>query len=268
MIFAVEKSVSRCFVDSFQINGSRYFFYSVSFVQIYIYMILSDTIRKIENRVKTLFAQEGTGHDWHHINRVRNTALKIAQAENSAKASTSEDAKAEGADLFLVELAALLHDIADHKFHNHDLSVGPERAREIVLKETHDSKLADQIATIVSEVSFKGAGVETPVSSPEAAVVQDADRLDALGAIGIARAFAYGGHKNRPIYDPEVQSTLHDNFEDYAKKGSHTINHFYEKLLLLKDRMNTNTGKKLAAERHRFMEEYLEQFYAEWKGVR
>jgi uncharacterized protein len=229
-------------------------------------MILSDTIRKIENRVKTLFAQEGTGHDWHHINRVRNTALKIAKAENSAKASTPEDAKAEGADLFVVELAALLHDIADHKFHNHDLTVGPERTREIILEETRDTDLAERIAHIVSEISFKGAGEETPVSSLEAAVVQDADRLDALGAIGIARAFAYGGHKNRPIYDPEIKSTLHDNFEDYAKKGTHTINHFYEKLLLLKDRIHTDTGKKMAAERHRFMEEFLRQFYAEWKG--
>ena len=220
----------------------------------------------LEEKTKFLFEHEGTGHDWHHINRVRNNALKIAKAENSAKASTPEEAKAEGADLFVVEVAALLHDIADHKFYNHDLTVGPERAREMVLEETHDTELADRIATIVSEISFKGAGVETPVSSLEAAVVQDADRLDALGAIGIARAFAYGGHKNRPIYDPEVQSTLHDNFEDYAKKGTHTINHFYEKLLLLKDRMNTTTGKQMAAERHRFMEEYLEQFYAEWKG--
>jgi len=206
----------------------------------------------LEEKIKSLFEHEGTGHDWYHINRVRNTALKIAQEE--------------GADLFVVELAALLHDIADHKFHNHDLTVGPERAREMILEETHDTELADRIATIVSEISYKGAGVETPVSSLEAAVVQDADRLDALGAIGIARAFAYGGHKNRPIYDPEVQSTLHDNFEDYAKKGTHTINHFYEKLLLLKDRMNTTTGNQMAAERHRFMEEYLEQFYAEWKG--
>ena len=266
MIFGVEKGVSRCSVDDFQINGSRYFFYPVSFVQIYIYMILSDTLRKIESRVKSLFAQEGTGHDWHHINRVRNTALKIAKAENSAKASTSEDAKAEGVDLFVVELAALLHDIADHKFHNHDLTVGPERAREIILEETNDTELAEWIATIVSEISFKGAGVETPVSSLEAAVVQDADRLDALGAIGIARAFAYGGHKNRPIYDPEIESSLHDNFDDYAKKGTHTINHFYEKLLLLKDRMHTDTGRKMAEGRHCFMEEYLERFYDEWKG--
>jgi len=209
-------------------------------------------LESLEKKIKALFGAEGTGHDWHHINRVRNTALKIGDAE--------------GADLFVVELAALLHDIADHKFHNHDLTVGPERAREIILEETSDTDLAERIATIVSEISFKGAGVETPVSSLEAAVVQDADRLDALGAIGIARAFAYGGHKNRPIYDPEIESSLHDNFEDYAKKGTHTINHFYEKLLLLKDRMNTDSGSKIAEERHRFMEEFLDRFYEEWKS--
>jgi len=209
-------------------------------------------LETIEKKVKTLFAQEGTGHDWHHINRVRNNALKIAEAES--------------ADLFIVELGALLHDIADHKFHNNDLTVGPEKAREMVLQESGDEKLAERIATIVSQVSFKGAKVDTPVSSIEAAVVQDADRLDALGAIGIARAFAYGGHKNRPIYNPEIESSLHDNFEDYARKCTHTINHFYEKLLLLKDRMNTETGRKMAAERHWFMEEFLEQFYSEWKG--
>jgi len=209
-------------------------------------------LESLEKKIKALFGAEGTGHDWHHINRVRNTALKIGDAE--------------GADLFVVELAALLHDIADHKFHNHDLTVGPERAQEIVLEETNDTDLAQRVATIVSEISFKGAGVETPVSSLEAAVVQDADRLDALGAIGIARAFAYGGHKNRPIYDPEIESSLHDNFEDYAKKGTHTINHFYEKLLLLKDRMNTDSGRKIAEERHRFMEEFLDRFYEEWKS--
>lgn len=209
-------------------------------------------LKSIEKIVKSLFQSEGTGHDWHHINRVKNNALKIARAE--------------GADLYIVELAALLHDIADHKFHDNDLTVGPKRAAEWIVMESGDAELAEKIAIIVSEVSYKGAGVKTPVSSLEAAVVQDADRLDALGAIGIARAFAYGGYKNRPIYDPEIESTLHDNFEDYAKKGTHTINHFYEKLLLLKDRMNTDTGRKMAEERHKFMEKFLRKFYSEWTG--
>ncbi len=206
----------------------------------------------IESKVKSLFQSEGSGHDWHHIARVRNTALHIG--------------KAEGGKLYLIELAALLHDIADHKFHDNDLTVGPRKARELIIENGGSEDLAETVSHIVAEVSFKGAEVETPVSSLEAAVVQDADRLDAIGAIGIARAFAYGGHKNRLLYDPDQDPTKHTAFEDYAKDQGHTINHFYEKLLLLKERMQTNTAKEMAMSRHRFMEVYLEQFYAEWNG--
>ncbi|NEN25076.1 HD domain-containing protein [Cryomorpha ignava] len=207
-------------------------------------------VSKIEIEVKCLFEGEGTGHDWYHIDRVRHNALKIGELEN--------------ADLFLVELGALLHDIADHKFHGNDLSVGPARSKELILKNGGDENLANRVSKIVSEISYKGAGVETTISSLEAAVVQDADRLDAIGAIGIARAFAYGGSKNREIYNPTKNPHLHDTFLAYAEDDGATINHFYEKLLLLKDRMQTATGKKMSIKRHSFMEKFLETFYDEW----
>lgn len=210
-------------------------------------------ISAVESKVKKLFQKEGSGHDWHHIARVRNTALHIGEAE--------------GGDLQVIELAALLHDIADHKFHNNDLTAGPRKARAIILEHGGSADLAEAVSRIVAEVSFKGAEVETPVSSLEAAVVQDSDRLDAIGAIGIARAFAYGGHKNRLLFDPEKKPKNHTTFEEYSTDQGHTINHFYEKLLLLKDRMHTKTAKEMAMSRHRFMEEYLEQFFAEWEGI-
>lgn len=209
-------------------------------------------IQSLERHVRSLFEQEGSGHDWWHIDRVRNTALYIAESEDADKEVT--------------EWSALLHDIADHKFHGNDLSIGPERAHALVMKFTEDPVLASKVSSIVSEVSYKGAGVETPVSSIEGACVQDADRLDAIGAIGIARAFAYGGSKRRLLYHPEQKPTLHTDFEAYATDQGATINHFYEKLLLLKDRMQTETGKQLATKRHAFMEHYLEQFYGEWEG--
>ena len=206
----------------------------------------------LEENLRGKFLAEGTGHDWWHIHRVRNCALQVG--------------KREGANVQVVEIAALLHDIADHKFHNGDLKKGPQVARRWLSKREVDNGFIDSVTTIIEEVSFKGAGVETPVSSLEAACVQDADRLDAIGAIGIARAFAYGGHKNRPIYEPGVEVENHDSFEEYRLGGSHTINHFYEKLLLLKDRMQTETGRQYARKRHRYMEEYLERFYNEWEG--
>ncbi len=213
---------------------------------------LTDLIRRVEDRVRSHFDGEGTGHDWHHIDRVRNVALTLA--------------KQEGADLEIVELVALLHDIADHKFHNNDLSEGPRQARAIVLEFGGSESIAEKVAKLVGEISFKGAGVPTPVSCVEAACVQDADRMDAIGAIGVARAFAYGGSKNRPIYTPGTKPTMHTDFKSYATDEGHTINHFYEKLLLLKDRMNTESGRKMAEDRHRFMEGFLAQFYAEWSG--
>ncbi len=212
----------------------------------------SFTLNKIEQLVKNKFIYEGSGHDWWHIFRVKETAIKIAKAEQ--------------ADLFLTELGALLHDIADHKFHGGDIEAGPKEAARIL----NDFGLADSIiirvCAIVKEVTFKGEGVPTPCSSLEAACVQDADRLDAIGAIGIARAFAYGGSKGRLLYDPELKPAFFSDFQSYKSTLAPTINHFYEKLLLLKDRMNTNAAKVIAAQRHAFMETYLEQFYSEWNA--
>lgn len=212
----------------------------------------SELIRSVEREVKQRFEGEGTGHDWWHIYRVYQMAVRIA--------------KAEGAHLEVTALGALLHDIADHKFHGGDLTVGAKEADLILRANRADEATIAQVITIVNEVTFKGAGVETPVSSIEAACVQDADRLDAIGAVGIARAFAYGGSKERLLFDPNCPPVWHDSFEAYAGDKGATINHFYEKLLLLKDRMQTTTGKEIAQRRHRFMEEYLRQFYMEWEG--
>jgi uncharacterized protein len=209
-----------------------------------------DWITKTEDFIKDRFFGEGTGHDWFHIDRVRKNAVFIAQKE--------------GANLLQVEMAALLHDIADHKFHNGDLNEGPKQANAWLQKLELGPKEIKAIVTIIDEVSFKGAQVDTPVSSAESACVQDADRLDAIGAIGVARAFAFGGAHDRLLYDPAIEPTMHGDFESYRLDKSGTIAHFYEKLLLLKDRMQTETGKKLAAQRHTFMETYLEQFFREW----
>lgn len=211
-------------------------------------------VESIAGLVEEKFRNDATGHDWHHIARVWRTARSIGEAE--------------GADMLQVELGALLHDIADHKFHNHNLEEGPRQARTLIIGQGGGEELAEKVARIVSEVSFKGAGVETPVTSIEAAVVQDADRLDAIGAVGIARAFAYGGSKQRPLYEPDRPPTAHQNFQDYATDKGHTINHFYEKLLLLRDRMQTETGKRMAKERHAFMETFLIQFMGEWEGLK
>jgi uncharacterized protein len=199
-------------------------------------------------------AGDSSGHDWFHVARVRSTALTIAREE--------------GADLTVVELAALLHDVADWKFADGDHTAGPRAAREWLQSKNADNNLIEHICQIIAGLSFKGAGVPTPMATLEGQVVQDADRLDALGAIGIARTFAYGGHKGQPMHDPEITPRLHGSFDDYKRGGGTSINHFYEKLLLLAERMNTATGKHLAGERQRFMEQFLEQFLAEWKGER
>lgn len=209
-------------------------------------------IKKVSDEVRSELEGEGSGHDWWHIVRVWNMAQHIGKSEK--------------ADMFVVELAALLHDIADWKFHNGDDTVGPKMARQILEKQSVSSKIIDHVGEIIAGMSFKGAGVKTAMSTLEGEIVQDSDRLDAIGAIGVARAFAYGGHKNRPMYDPDKKPTLHQSKEEYFKSESLTINHFYEKLLLLKDRMNTKTAKKLAAGRHRFMEEFLARFFQEWDG--
>lgn len=213
-----------------------------------------DIIQKTTDHVRGLLSGEGSGHDWFHVERVRNTALRIAREEQ--------------ADILVVELAALLHDVADWKFAGGDHDAGPCAARTWLESLAVRPEVIDHVVSIIAGLSFKGAGVETPMNTIEGQCVQDADRLDALGAIGIARAFAYGGHKGRAMYDPAIPPQPHASFEAYKKNAGPTINHFYEKLLLLKDRMNTATGKRLAAERHQFMARYLEQFFVEWKGER
>ncbi len=192
------------------------------------------------------------GHDWFHIQRVYNNAVLIAATEN--------------VDTFIVALGALLHDIADAKFHNGDENVGPEKAKAFLLSLHIDQPVIDHVENIIRHISFKGGNFSASFSSPELVVVQDADRLDALGAIGIARAFHYGGFKDRQIYDPAVLPNLNMSREEYKHSNAPTINHFYEKLLLLKDKMNTGTGKRIAEQRHIFMQQYLDQFYNEWNG--
>ncbi len=209
-------------------------------------------IDQVAARVRSTLEGEGSGHDWWHIVRVWNTAKHLCEIER--------------ADFFVVELTALLHDIADWKFHDGDDTVGPRVAREILEEHNVDPAVIDHVATIISTMSFKGAGVATPMETLEGKIVQDADRLDAIGAIGIARTFAYGGNKNREMYNPEQKPVMHDSKETYSHNGSHTINHFYEKLLLLKDRMNTQAAKQIAEGRHEFMEQFLKKFYSEWEG--
>ncbi|WP_415376377.1 HD domain-containing protein [Patiriisocius sp. Uisw_017] len=192
------------------------------------------------------------GHDWFHIERVYKNALLISKEEN--------------VDVFIVSLAALLHDIADSKFHGGDDNAGPRRAKEILMELRVDPVIIDHVILIVANISFKGGNAIKTFHSKELEVVQDADRLDALGAIGISRTFNYGGFKNRKIYDPEIRPQLDMTPQEYQASTAPTINHFYEKLLLLKDKMNTESGKKIAQERHHFMEQFLEQFYGEWEG--
>jgi uncharacterized protein len=200
--------------------------------------------------VRETLAADSSGHDWWHIERVRAMALAIGRRE--------------GADLFVVELAALLHDIADWKFHGGDDALGPRLAREWLASLAVEPQTTDHVCDIIAHLSFKGAGVATPMLTLEGRTVQDADRLDAIGAIGIARAFAYGGHKGQPLHDPQLAPQAHASFADYKQNRTTTVNHFHEKLLLLKDRMNTPTGRALAEARHAFMEQFLAQFDDEW----
>ncbi|WP_345949521.1 HD domain-containing protein [Mucilaginibacter sp. PAMB04274] len=202
---------------------------------------------------QTLQQAEG-GHDWWHIFRVWNNAKHIAQTEP--------------ADLMVVELAALLHDIADSKFHNGDEEIGPLTAVAFLKREQVDDAVVEHVAQIIRHMSFKSSFAEQVFHSPELAVVQDADRLDAIGAIGIARAFNYGGFKGRELHNPTLPPNLQMSKEEYKKTTAPTINHFYEKLLLLKDKMNTPTARRMAEQRHEYMHTFLEQFYAEWEGLR
>lgn len=210
-------------------------------------------ITKTADFVKQKMLGEESSHDWWHVYRVWQLAKHIAKEEK-------------GADLRQVEIAALLHDIADWKFNDGSLEAGPKEARVWLESQGEPEDFIRKVEDTVRNISFKGAGTSSAMDTLEGRIVQDADRLDALGAIGIARAFAYGGAHNRVMYDSNIKPELHANFEAYKNKQSHTINHFYEKLLLLKDRLHTDTAKKLAEHRHEFIEEYLEEFYAEWDG--
>jgi uncharacterized protein len=210
-------------------------------------------ITKTQQFLEKKFDTESSGHDYWHMYRVWKLAIQIAKNES-------------GVDMFTLELAALLHDVADWKFHDGDEEAGPRAAREWLESLQVNESVITHIEEIIRNVSFKGAHVQTKLTTIEGQIVHDADKLDALGAIGIARAFAYGGSIGRQMYDPGVKAKLHDSFEAYKNSNSPTINHFYEKLLLLKDLMFTKTGKKMALQRHTYLENYLQEFYAEWDG--
>ncbi|MGI4762186.1 MAG: HD domain-containing protein [Janthinobacterium lividum] len=212
-------------------------------------MLIEKTAAFIEDK----FQAEGSGHDWPHIRRVWQVARALAR-------------QAPGIDQEVTELAALLHDIADWKFHGGDYEAGPRAARAWLASQGAPEATITRVEQIIREVSFKGLGVATPVSSPEAAVVQDADRLDAIGAIGVGRAFAYGGHAGRPMHEPATPPVSHQDFEHYKQSTAPTINHFYEKLLHLKDRLHTPAARRLAEERHQFMEQFVAQFLREWNS--
>lgn len=210
--------------------------------------IIQNTIAFVKDTLKNA---EG-GHDFFHIERVYKNAIAIAKQEK--------------VNLFIVSLAALLHDIADAKFYNGDETIGPKKARTFLETQQVEKNIILHVENIVKHISYKGGNFKQPFTSPELNVVQDADRLDAIGAIGIARCFNYGGFKNRQLYNPEILPNLKMDKETYKKSTAPTINHFYEKLLLLKDKMNTKTGHQMAIERHAYMEGFLKQFYAEWNG--
>lgn len=210
--------------------------------------IISKTITFVKEKLKNA---EG-GHDWFHIERVYKNALLIAKDEVCNET--------------IIKLASLLHDIADSKFNNGDEGVGPETARAFLESEGVDKEIVNHVIKIIENISYKGGNFQKEFTSVELDIVQDADRLDALGAIGIARTFNYGGFKNRALYDPKIAPNLKMTKEEYKNSDAPTLNHFYEKLFLLKDKMNTPTGKQIALERHGFMETFISQFYAEWDG--
>ncbi|MFK7048373.1 putative hydrolase [Flavobacterium columnare] len=213
-----------------------------------------EIIEKTIDFVKQQLAEAEGGHDWFHIERVYKNTKLITKEEECNET--------------VVYLAALLHDIADSKFHNGNETIGPKIAGDFLRSQNVDQDIIDHVVKIIENISFKGGNFTSPFHSKELAIVQDADRLDAIGAIGIARTFNYGGFKNRKLYDPNIRPNLTMSKEEYKNTTSPTINHFYEKLLLLKDKMNTTTGKRIASQRHLFMEQFLEQFYDEWKGMK
>ncbi|SHJ22980.1 uncharacterized protein SAMN02745146_2550 [Hymenobacter daecheongensis DSM 21074] len=212
-----------------------------------------EIITRTADFIRDKFIGEGSGHDWDHIRRVWVTSRALA-------------ATLPHADPLVTELGALLHDVADWKFHAGDEEAGPRAARAWLSSLAVEEEVIQRVETIIREISFKGLGVPTPMSTPEGEAVQDADRLEAIGAIGVARAFAYGGHKGRPLHDPTVPPMQHASFESYKQNTAPTINHFYEKLLHLRERLHTPAARQLAQERHEFMETFLKQFLREWEG--
>ena len=214
---------------------------------------MDDLIERAAHFARERMQGDGSGHDWWHVERVRRTALRLAEQEH--------------ADAIVVELAALLHDVWDHKLYDGDASVAPREVHRWLTEAGAAPALADHVAEIVGDLSFKGADVPTPMRTREGAVVQDADRLDAIGAIGIGRAFAFGGSRGRAMHDPDAPAVRHATFTAYAAAAGTTVNHFPEKLLLLRDRMNTAAGRRLAESRHRFMEDFLQRFMDEWEGT-
>ena len=210
-------------------------------------------IEATKDYVRTTLTDAEGGHDWFHTLRVYNNSLLISKSEQ--------------VDSLVVALGALLHDIADSKFHEGDETIGPKTAREFLFKHNVDSSVIEHVIKIIENISFnKSLEIGEKFTSSELDVSQDADRLDAIGAIGIARCFNYGGFKNRKLFDPSIKPNMEMTKEEYKKSTAPTINHFYEKLLLLSDKMNTKTGRSIAKQRHQFMEQYLDQFYAEWDG--
>jgi uncharacterized protein len=218
-------------------------------------LLLNDQalINRTADFVREKFLHEGSGHDWEHIRRVWQVARALARDTPQANP-------------LITELGALLHDVADWKFHDGDEEAGPRASRAWLESQQTEEGVIEAVERIIREISFKGLGVATPMSSVEGELVQDADRLDAIGAIGVARAFAYGGHKGRPLHDPAVPPVVHESFESYKKNTGPTVNHFYEKLLHLRERLHTPAARKVAEERHTFMEQFLTQFLREWEG--
>ncbi|WP_375436135.1 HD domain-containing protein [uncultured Hymenobacter sp.] len=212
-----------------------------------------DLIKRTADFVREKFLHEGSGHDWEHIRRVWQVARALARDTPHANP-------------LVTELGALLHDVADWKFHNGDEEAGPRASRAWLESQQAEEPVMQAVEVIIREISFKGLGVATPMSSVEGELVQDADRLDAIGAIGVARAFAYGGHKGRPLHDPAIPPMVHESFESYKQNTAPTINHFYEKLLHLRERLHTPAAREVAEKRHAFMEQFLTQFLLEWES--
>ena len=214
---------------------------------------MNELIEKVKSHVKEIFQNDATGHDWFHIERVHAMACLLQEKEGGSR--------------LIIELSALLHDISDHKMNGGKLNHGGTVAFELLKQLDCTTEIALCVKEIVDGVSYKGANVPDEMTRLEGKIVQDADRLDAIGAIGIARAFAYGGNKNRALYLPDFEPKMHASFEEYATAKSHTINHFYEKLLHIKDRLHTESAKEIGSERHHFMESFLQQFYKEWQII-